>query len=124
MSDYTPIFSGGCFPYTSQASGTITGGQLVMVSGSGTVAVATQAGEASAVGVAGHDAVSGQKVTVWPLQGVTHEVVAQGGITAGARVRVGTVNGTFATIGAGTVPLGVAMTTAADTALVRVLGGV
>jgi Uncharacterized conserved protein (DUF2190) len=122
VADYTPIHTGGSVPFTSQASAAVTGGQVVMASGAGTVAAATQAGEIAAVGVAGHDAAIGAKVTVWPLPGVTHEVTAQGVIAAGANVRVGTVNGTVATIGAGTFALGVALSGAADTALCRFIG--
>ena len=124
MADYTPVFTGGTFPFTSQASGTIVGGQVVMVSGNGTVAVATQAGAAKAVGVAAHDAVSGAKVTVHPFPGATHEVTAQGAVTAGDSLRVGSVNGTVAAIGAGTFGelIGVAVSGAADTALCRFIG--
>lgn len=122
MADYTPIHTGGKIPFTSQASAAITGGQVVMASGNNTVAPATQAAEIASVGVAGHDAAVGAKVTVWPLPGVTHEVTAQGAIAAAANVRVGTVNGSVATIGAGTFALGVAVAGAADTALCRFIG--
>ena len=122
MADYTPIHSNGAIPFTSQASGTIVGGQVVMASGAGTCAPATQAGEIAAIGVAGHDAAVGAKVAVWPLPGVTHEVTAQGIIAAAANVRVGSVAGTVATIGAGTFALGVAVAGAADTALCRFIG--
>lgn len=122
MSDYTPIFSGGAIPFTSQASAAIVGGQVVMASGAGTCAPATQAGEVAVIGVAGHDAAIGQKVAVWPIANVTHEVTAQGVVAAAAAVRVGTVAGTVATIAAGTVVLGVAVAGAADTALCRFIG--
>lgn len=120
MADYTAVFLPGHF-YTSQASGAVVGGNVLMVSGSGTVAVATAAGAASVCGVAAHDAVSGQKVTV--LSRGVHDLVAQGAIVAGTPVTVGTVNGSVATIGAATFSqmIGVALTTGVDTALVRVL---
>lgn len=119
MADYTPTIDGR--HYTSQASGTLTGGNVVMVSGSGTVAVATAAGAAAVCGVVGHDAVSGNKVDV--ITGGIHDLVAQGAIAAGAQVTVGSVNGSVATIGAATAfqIVGVALTTGVDTALVRVL---
>ena len=59
MSDYLPKFDEGD-TVTITAAATITGGQLVNVDG-------TVAGSASTTvaGVAGHDAVSGQTLTVW-----------------------------------------------------------
>jgi hypothetical protein len=120
MADYTPVNLPG-HTYTSQASGTIAGGNVVMVSGSGTVAGATAAGAGAVCGVAGHDAVFGQKVTVFS-RGI-HDLVSQGAIVAGTPVTVGSVNGSVATIGAATFEkmIGIALTTGVDTALVRVL---
>jgi hypothetical protein len=119
VADYTEVIAGR--HYTSQASGTLTGGNVVMVSGSGTVAIATAAGAAAVCGVVGHDAVNGQKVDV--ISGGIHDLVSQGAIVAGTPVTVGTVNGSVATIGAATFSqmIGVALTTGVDTALVRVL---
>src|SRR6059058_5558555 len=59
MADYLPKFDEGD-TVTLTAAATITGGQLVNVDG-------TVAGAASTTvaGVAGHDAVSGQTLTVW-----------------------------------------------------------
>lgn len=123
MGDYTPIHSGGAIPFASQASATITGGQVVSASGNGTVAP-SGAADTTVVGVAAHDAASGAKVTVWPLKNVTHEVTAQGAVAAGALVKVGTVAGTVATIGAGTFDqmIGKCVVGAADTALCRFIG--
>lgn len=124
MADYTPINSGGAIPFTSQASGTITGGQMVMVSGNNTVTVATDA-VTTVVGVAAHDATSGKKVAVWPLNNVTHEVIAAGAVTAGDILNVGAVAGTVKAIAAGTfgTKVGKALAGAADTALCRFIGG-
>lgn len=58
MSDYLPKYAPGD-QVTIIASATITGGQLVTVAG----AVATDA-STTVAGVAGHDAVSGQPLTV------------------------------------------------------------
>lgn len=119
MADYAPVHSPGSVQ-TLQASATVVGGQVVMVSGSGTVAPATAAAAAAVCGVVGKDGVNGDKVPVF--SGGVHDLVCQGAITAGAQVTVGSVNGTVATVGAATAfqVIGVALTTGVDTALVRV----
>lgn len=81
---------------TFTAGGTITGGQLVAVSANRTV-VAAGAGSLLVAGVALHDAVSGEKVTVacegvWPLK-------ATGAISFGDRL-IGAAAGTVAPAGA------------------------
>jgi hypothetical protein len=81
--DYTPVFLPGT-KFTMQASGTIAGGDLLVVSGSGTVAKAAALAGLNYVGVAGHDAVSGAKVTVIAAKAV-HESVADGGICSPRR---------------------------------------
>ncbi|MFI6793672.1 capsid cement protein [Nonomuraea sp. NPDC050383] len=124
MTDYTPIFSRGLLPFTATTSATVTGGQFVSVSGNGTVAPAA-ADAVNVVGVAAHDAASGTPLTVHPLVGVVHEMVAgTGGITAGQTVKVGAAANAVLPIGAGTYDLrvGIALTTAAQTAKVQVLG--
>lgn len=117
MADYVPIHNPG-HEFTQTASATITGGQVLMNSGVGTVAPAGAA-SIKAVGVAAHDAANGAKVTVIGAVGAVHETTAQGAITAGDLLKVGTVAGSVATLGAGTFDqvIGVALTTAADTAL-------
>jgi hypothetical protein len=119
MPDYTPVYSPGSV-VTLQASATIVAGQVLMISGTGTVAPATAAGAGAVIGVAGHDAASGAKVAVHC--GGVHDLVSQGAITAGLAVTVGSVAGTVATIGAATFEkmIGIAITTGVDTALVRV----
>lgn len=126
MSDYQPVFTGGARPNTKTASGAITGGRLVATSGTDTVAHAG-ADDATVVGVAAHDAASGAKVLVWPIEGVTHELEASGAITADAGV-VSDANGqvktaTIATAAAAGTLIGHALTTAAGSPLkLRVLG--
>lgn len=123
MGDYNPIYSPGK-AITCVASATITGGQLVHVSGDGTVAPAA-ADSNKVVGVAAHDAATGAPVTVHALTGVVHELIAgTGGITAGAMVKVGAASNAVLPLGAGTFDLliGVALTTAAAAAKVQVLG--
>ena len=116
MSDYTPKFVTGAAPFTSQASATITGGDVVMVSGSGTVASAA-AGSLLIIGVAAHDAINGGKVTVHPLKMVHRTLAGAGGVTAGNPLKVGAspnkmvlwVTGTDS----GAALAGIALTTAA-----------
>ena len=127
MADYTPIFTGGVIPFTSQTSGVVVGGTPVAISGAGTVATAA-ADSTVCVGIAAHDAASGAKLTVIPMDGATHEVavVAAGTVTAGDGVAVGAL-GTVKTVviataaAAGTL-IGIAETTATAPALVRFIG--
>jgi hypothetical protein len=122
MAEYTPVFANGTAPWTLQASAAITGGRLVAVSGTGTVA---QAGAASTsvLGVAANDALTGQKVQVWPLAGLTHKVLGTGAIAAGDNLAAGAA-GVVAAIGAGTFGqlVGVADRAAADATIVRFVG--
>lgn len=125
MADYTPVFTGGAIPFTSQASAAVTGGTLVMQSGNNTVATATAAA-ATVVGVAAHDAASSGKVTVWPLRNVTHEITSTGTIAAGDGVVSGAA-GVAATAAVGAAAaagtlLGIAENGATGGALVRFIG--
>lgn len=128
MSDYTPYYTGGVLPWTATTSGAVVGGNLLVSSGSGTVA---QGGAASAivVGVAAHDAASGAKVAVWPLEGCIHELVAANAITAGGGVQsaaTGQADPVTTSIAAGSAAgtlIGTALTTAAGSPLkLRVQG--
>ena len=118
MAEYLPLHLPGK-AFTRAASAAITGGQLLIVSGSGTVAPSTAA-SASWVGVAAFDAASGDNVTVFD-EGV-HRLVASGAITAGALVE-GAAAGKVASHTNGTADynvVGLALTTVADGALVEV----
>lgn len=128
MGDYQPVYTGGTQPFTATTSGAVTGGNVLVQSGNGTVA---QGGAASAivVGVAAHDAPSGGKVAVWPLEGVVHELVAANAITQGGGVQsgaTGQVDPVTTSIAAGSAAgtlIGVALTTAAGSPLkLRVQG--
>lgn len=125
MADYTPVFSGGAVPFTSQASAAITGGKIVMVTGVGTVGEATAAA-AICVGVAAHDAATGAKVTVWPLRNVTHEIVSTGTVTVADGVVAGAAGvaatAVVATAAAAGTLLGIAENTATGGALCRFIG--
>jgi hypothetical protein len=122
VSDYTPVFTNGSIPFTSQASGAITGGDCVIVSGNGTVAASGAGG--IAIGVAAHDATSGQKVTVWPLRCVHETLAGVAGVTAAARLKVGATAGKLITDAAPAigVTIGDALTTAAQDATLRWIG--
>ncbi len=126
MADYTPVFTGGVVPFTATTSAAVTGGRVVASSATGTVAHAA-ADSTVAVGVAAHDAASGAKVTVWPIDNCHHELEASGAITAGAGV-VTDANGqvktaTIATAAAAGTLIGTALTTAAGSPLKLRVGG-
>ncbi|MBM0277818.1 capsid cement protein [Micromonospora tarensis] len=118
MADYQPIVSGGAKPWTATTSGAVTGGRVLVESGSGTVAHAGVEA-ADVVGVAAFDAGSGAKVTVWPLDGVIHELEASGAIATGAGIvtdangQVKTAPTSIATQAALGTLIGTALTTAA-----------
>jgi hypothetical protein len=126
MADYLPVYTPAeVATFTTSAS--VTGGQLLHVSGNGTVSPAP-AGSAAWIGVASGDAASGARVSVF-CRGTVHESTAAGAITAGAQLATGAA-GTVATLAAAggaaagdinnaRAVVGVALTTAADTALVR-----
>lgn len=126
MAEYLPIRKPGQ-ALVAAASGTITGGQMVAVSGSGTVAVAG-ATALNWLGVAAFDAVSGDQVTIF-CDGV-QELTASGSVNAGDLV-VCAASGQVSTLGAVTTPtagdvtgtralVGVALTTATTGNKVRV----
>lgn len=116
MAEYLPLHDEGD-SFTRSASATITAGQLLRVSGSGTVAPVSAA-SADWIGVAAFDASSGDNVTVYA--GGVQRLTASGTVTAGDIV-VGAAAGavvTNAAPGAGQ-QVGVALTTATG-ALVEV----
>ncbi len=115
MGAYEPKFLYGD-TYTGTASATITGGQVLAVSGNGTVGPAG-ADSNAVVGVAAHDAATNGLVTYFP-RGKVHVSTAAGAITAAARVNSAAA-GTVASATAGVGNIGIALTTAADTAAVE-----
>lgn len=134
MADYTPVFLPGEV-ITMTASGAVSGGDLLTVSGSGTVAkLAFGTNPAVVVGVAASDTATNGKCAFY-ARGTVHESVAQGtvtagdqvttpvtGDTAGAQVKtLAAVGGAWAAAdiwGARTI-LGVALTTASNPNKVR-----
>lgn len=119
MAEYLPLHDDGD-AITRSASAAITAGQLVSVSGSGTVAP-SGAGDAPWLGVAAFDAASGANVTVF-TGGVQRITAGTGGITAGQLVHAG-ASGTVVTHTNGTNDyevVGLALSTATATNLVEV----
>ncbi len=114
MADYAPLFMPGDV-VTGVASATITGGQVLIVSGNGTVGPAT-ADSNAVVGVAATGAASGANVP-FHGRGQVHVSVNSGGVTAGARLNAAAA-GVVASATAGVGNIGIAMTTASDGALV------
>lgn len=119
MAEYVPVHTPGN-AITLRASAAVKAGEIVEVSGAGTVAPAA-AGSVKWVGVAVFDAAVNDEVTIH--SGGTQEVVASAAIAAGALVSTaagGEVATAGATPAAGAV-VGVALTAAAgDQSLVRV----
>lgn len=129
MADYVPVLIGtGVEPQSFTTSGAVVGGTFAAVSGAGTVATA---GAASTVviGVFAFDAASGQRVSVWPIDGVVHEMatvstnVVQGnGIQSAAGGLVDPATTSIAAAAAAGTLLGVATTSATAPAKVRFSG--
>jgi hypothetical protein len=86
MAEYLPLHLPGR-AVTRSASAAIVAGNLVSVSGSGTVAPSA-AGDTSWFGTAGFDAASGATVTVF-CGGTQRLVAGTGGVTAGSLVQAG-----------------------------------
>ena len=119
MADQTPIVLPGTSIGHLTASATITGGQLLVVSGVGTCAPAG-ANAVNVIGIAAADAAIGARVT-YHTTGI-HEVTTTGTVTAGDVV-VAAAAGTCSTLAVVTTPtpadvtntraiVGIALTTA------------
>jgi hypothetical protein len=102
MSDYVPVTD--CGPYSYTASATITGGQLLELTGDNAVQPAAVT-SAKVVGVAAFDAVSGAKVTTYGIDKLHETPVASGqSLTAGNPVKAG-ASGTVQEYVVGTDPI-------------------
>jgi hypothetical protein len=110
MADYLPKFKPGA-AVTFGTTADVTGGRLVDASTARNVAPAA-ADSAKVIGVAGFDAVSGEKVTVYCRPTGVHQLVASGAIAVGAQV-ISATGGKIATVGAGSNPIGIALEAAA-----------
>lgn len=111
MSEYVPLFKPGQ-DVTRVASAAVTGGQLVAVSGDGSVAP-TAGATAAFFGIAGFDAAVGDNVAIH--KGGVQRPLASGAIAAGDIV-VAAAAGRVATNAAPAAgqQVGIALTTAAD----------
>ena len=117
MAEYLPIYRPGQV-LTLKASAAVTGGQLLAITGSGTVGPAGAAA-ANWVGVAAFDGATNDNVTIH--SGGVQSLTASGAITAGDSL-VSAAAGQVST-GAAATPsafVGVALTSAANGAKVRV----
>lgn len=117
MAEYLPIYAPGQ-KRAGKLSATTTAGQVLIVTGDGTVGPCGAAAK-NVVGVAGASGATNDYITYF-AGGVQH-CIASGAITAGDPLIAGAA-GTV--VSSATPPLGqkvgVALTTAADTAQVRV----
>jgi hypothetical protein len=137
MADVAPAVGAPVNEISLVTSATVTGGDPLEVSGNGTVARVAATNSAKFVGIAAHDAISSARVTVL-TPGPVFEGVADGTVTAGDQVMASAVAGkTVKTVPVGAVSaapteteielavaharavIGVALTTAADSATVR-----
>jgi hypothetical protein len=142
MPDYTPVYLPGD-TQTALCSAAVKAHDCLEVTGSGTVAKAAAALSLKVIGVAAFDCAINQRVTFYS-RGMVHEGFADGAITAGDQVVASSTTGrmvatlpptavteaaTYAhadtetnidnSVNAARAVLGVALTTAADGALVR-----
>lgn len=108
MADHLPKFKPGQ-AVTFTAGGAITGGQVVEVGAANRTVVVAGAASAKAIGTAGHDAASGDKVVVH-LAGLVDTAPAAAAIALGAKVEAA-ANGKIQTATTGQV-LGIALTAA------------
>lgn len=109
MGDYAPKFL-YADQITGVASATITGGQVLVVSGDGTVGPAGDAADVTVVGVAAQDAANGADVSYFP-RGKVHVTTTAGAVVAGAGVSAGAAGTVDDDAGSDPI-LGVFLTTA------------
>ena len=115
--NYLPLFRPGQ-TVTFGVSAAVTAGQVVEVGAVDFAVAPAAAASAKVVGVAGHDAAVGDKLTV-EVGKVIHELKAVGAITRGQRLEAAAA-GSVRTLAAGTA-LFLALTSAADGATVKAL---
>lgn len=112
MADFVPVFMPGT-AQTLGAGGAITGGDLVTLSAASTVVKASALASTSYIGVAGHDATTGTKVTVHILKAV-FDSIADGTIAVGDQLTTtNTANRQVKSLAAAAVDVGAAFNQAA-----------
>ena len=109
MADHLPKFKPGQ-AVTFTAGGNITGGNVVEVGAADRTVVVAGAASVKALGTAGHDAQTGDKVVVH-LPGPIDTAVSAAGIARGAKIEAA-ANGKVQTATTGNV-LGIALNTVA-----------
>lgn len=117
MAQYLPLFRPGQ-TVTFDVTSDVTGGTPVQLGTADRSVAPAGAASTTYVGVAGHDAAIGDKVTV-EVGGPIHLLIAAGAIARGAAVEAA-AGGAVQTATTGTV-IGVALTAAADGAAVEIL---
>jgi hypothetical protein len=117
MGQYLPLFR-PADTVTFDVTAAVTGGHPVEVGATDRSVAPAAAGSNKYVGVAGHDAAIGDKVTVEVGKPI-HQLVALGAIARGAKVETAGA-GKVRTLAGGT-NIGLALTAAADGAAVQVL---
>lgn len=110
MAEYAPGYIYGD-QYTGTTSAAVTGGQLLVVSGDGTVGPAG-GDAANFIGVAAQDAASGALVSYFP-RGKVHHTTTAGAVTAGNGAFTG-ADGTVDDTGTAANKIGVFLTSAAS----------
>lgn len=114
---YLPLFRPGD-TVTFGVTTAVTAGQVVELGAADSSVAPAAAASAKVVGVAGHDAAIGDKVTVEVGKPI-HELKAVGAIARGARLETAAAGG-VRTLTTGTAVF-LAITSAADGALVRAI---
>lgn len=117
MGQYLPIHRPGQ-TITFGVTSAVTGGQLVQVGAADLTVAPAVADSASVIGVAGHDAAVGDKLTV-EVGKVIHELTAAGAIVRGSHVEP--AGGATVRTLADSEPFGLALNSAANGQPVRVL---
>lgn len=117
MAQYLPLFRPGD-TVTFNVTAAVTGGQPVQVGATDRSVAPAAAASASVVGVAGHDAAVGDKVTVEVGKPI-HSLKAAGAVTRGQRLETAGA-GAVRTLATGTAVY-LALTSAVDGAAVEAL---
>ncbi|GAA4053828.1 DUF2190 family protein [Agromyces indicus] len=112
MVDYLPKFNPGAAA-TFTAAADVIGGRLVAAVGDRLVEH-TGADDSRAIGVAGNDAAEGELVVVFTRAGGVHGLIPAGTILPGDKV-TSAADGQVAALGAGSFPIGLALTGSSPT---------
>lgn len=115
---YLPLFRPGN-TVTFEVSAAVTAGQVVQVGAVDMSVAPAAAGSTSVVGVAGHDAAVGDRVTV-EIGAPIHELTASGAVALGAQLEAAAA-GAVRTADEEGSPVFLALTSATDGAPVRAM---